>query len=125
MHLAEAEAHGRDAGQHAGGNRQQRDGKRAQRCEGEPEQTDHRQRAEHSEPLDLGLDAFACGHAEAAGTRDLEAERCDGVDRALLRSDRRQRRERIANRLQRHLLAVEIGALGARRHHQHGARRNA
>ncbi len=70
VHLAEAEADRGDAGDHAGRDRQHGDRERAQRREREPEQDDDDDRAEHRQPLDLGLDALARLDRELAGAGD-------------------------------------------------------
>ena len=123
VHLAEDQRDGGDAGEHAGRDRQQGDGEGAQRCEREPEEDDHDRPAPDRQPLDLALDPLARGDAEAAGARELEPQRrlASGLGARTLR----RLGEGPADRVQGLLLAVEIGAVGARGQHQHRARRGA
>ena len=99
---------GDDAGRH----RNQRHQQRAQRGEREQEQSDDDHRAEDGEAFDLGLDALARIDGEAGRARDDEAKpgSRDGI-------------EGRPDRAQRALLAVEVGAVGARRRQQQRARR--
>ena len=112
--LAEDEAHGGDAREYARRDRNDGDGERTQRGEGDQQQGDDEHRAEHGEPLDLALDAGPRRDREAAGAGDHEAKprRGGAVESSADRGDCA-------------LLAVEVSAVGGGRRDEHGARRAA